>query len=116
MDSDPTHETHASEQVPGNSIRDLVAFFVRSIELRLQLFGLETRETGLHLLVLALLVVSAVVCFAGFVGMLIVFLSRFIRLIDLLFSPPAWGWSVPTQDQRRRRGPVSQALRQSRQL
>jgi uncharacterized membrane protein YqjE len=91
MDSDPTHGTHASEPVPGDSIRDSVAFFVRYLELRFQLFGLEARETGLHLLVLALLVVSTIICFVGFVAMLIVFLL-YLMMLTLHWE---WGWSAP---------------------
>jgi VanZ family protein len=50
---------------PGiGSLRDLAAHFVRYLELRLQLFGLSL-ETGLHLLVLVLLV-TIVTCLVGF--------------------------------------------------
>jgi uncharacterized membrane protein YqjE len=51
------------------------------------LFGLESRETGLHLLVLALLLVSTVICF---VGMLIVFLL-YLMMLTLHWE---WGWSA----------------------
>ena len=53
---------------PLDSIRELVVFFIRYVELRLQLLGLESRETAFHLLVVALLLVSAVVCFGCFVS------------------------------------------------
>ncbi|MGA8654708.1 MAG: hypothetical protein WB586_01040 [Chthoniobacterales bacterium] len=92
MDSDPSHGTQVSEPAPGDSIRDSVAFFVRYLELRLQLFGLESRETGLHLLVLALLLGSTVICFVGFVGMLIVFLL-YLMMLTLHWE---WGWSAGT--------------------
>jgi hypothetical protein len=36
-----------------------------SLELRLKLFGLAPRETGLHFLVLALMLVSPIICFVG---------------------------------------------------
>jgi uncharacterized membrane protein YqjE len=88
MDSDPSHGTQASKTAP--SIRDSIAFFVRYLELRLQLFGVESRETGLHLLVLALLLVSTVICFVGFVGMLIVFLL-YLMMLTLHWE---WGWSA----------------------
>jgi hypothetical protein len=50
----------------------LVAYSFRYLELRLQPFGFECREAGLHLLVFALLMVIIVICFVGFVGMMIV--------------------------------------------
>jgi len=90
VDSDPSHRTQASEPATGDSIRDSVAFFVRYLELRLQLFGLESRETGLHMLVLALLLMSTVICFVGFVGMLIAFLL-YLMMLTLHWE---WGWSA----------------------
>ena len=90
MDSDPSQGTRASEPAPTDSIRNAIAFFVRYLELRLQLFGLESRETGLHLLVLALLLVSTIIFFVGFVAMLIVFL---LYLMMLIFHWK-WGWSA----------------------
>ena len=83
-------ELEASKSVPGDSIRDSVAFFVRYLELRLELFGLESRETAVHLLVLALLLVSTVVCLGGFVIMLIVFLL-YLMMLTLHWE---WGWSA----------------------
>jgi hypothetical protein len=52
MDSAQSQGTEASQA--SAPLRDLAAHFVRYLELRLQLFGLESRETGLHLLVLDL--------------------------------------------------------------
>src|ERR1700736_1297235 len=90
MDSDPSQGTRASEPAPTDSIRNAIAFFVRYLELRLQLFGLESRETGLHLLVLALLLVSTIIFFVGFVAMLIVFLL-YLMMLPLHWE---WGWSA----------------------
>ncbi len=90
MNSEPSYGTQTSEPAPGDSIRNSVAFFVRYLELRLQLLGFESRETGLHLLVLALLLVSTVICFVGFVGMLIVFLL-YLMMLTLHWE---WGWSA----------------------
>ena len=73
-----------------DSIRDWIACFLRYLELRLQLLGLESRETGLHLIVLGLLLVSTIVCFAGFAVMLIIFLLYLMMLI-LHWD---WGWSA----------------------
>lgn len=87
MESDPSQGTGAS--VP-DSIRDLVAFLVRYLELRLQLLGLESRETGFHLLVLSLLLVSTVICFGGFIVMLAVFLL-YLMMLTLHWE---WGWSA----------------------
>jgi uncharacterized membrane protein YqjE len=92
MDSDASHGVHASEPAPGDSIRFLVASFLSYLELRLKLLGLETRETGLHLLVLGLLLVSTITFFAGFVAMLIVFLLC-LMMLTLHWE---WGWSALT--------------------
>ena len=63
MELDSSQGTRVSEPSLLDSIQDLVAFFVRYLELRLQLLGLESRETGFHLLILALLFVSVLICF-----------------------------------------------------
>jgi uncharacterized membrane protein YqjE len=83
-------DTQVSEPSSLDSIQDLLAFLVRYLELRLQLLGLESRETGFHLLILALLFVSVLICFAGFVIMLVVFL---LYLMMLLLHWE-WGWSA----------------------
>ena len=90
MELDSTQSTGASKPSSLGSIQDLVAFFVRYLELRLQLLGLESREAGFHLLILALLFVSVLVCFGGFVIMLVVFLL-FLMMLILHW---AWGWSA----------------------
>jgi uncharacterized membrane protein YqjE len=90
MASDHLQGTRASVPSPIDSIRDLVVFFVRYLELRLQLLGLESRETEFHLLVLSLLLVSTVICFAGFIIMLVVFLL-YLMMLTLHWE---WGWSA----------------------
>src|ERR1700739_1305632 len=90
MELDSSQATRASEPSSLGSIQDLVAFFVRYLELRLQLLGLESRETGFHLLTLALLFVSVLVCFGGFVIMLVVFLL-YLMMLTLHWE---WGWSA----------------------
>jgi uncharacterized membrane protein YqjE len=74
----------------GDSVRDWVASFLRYLELRLRLLGLESRDAGLHLLVLALLFVSTLALFAGFLLMFGVFLLYLI--ITLLHWE--WGWGA----------------------
>jgi uncharacterized membrane protein YqjE len=81
MELDSTQSTGASKQSSLGSIQDLVACFVRYVELRLQLLGLESREAGFHLLILALLFVSILVCFGSFVIMSVVFLLYLMMLI-----------------------------------
>ena len=90
MDSDASHGVQASKPALGDSIRSSVASFLSYLELRLKLLGLETREAGLHSLVLALLLVSTIIFFAGFAAMLIVFLLYLMMLI-LHWE---WGWSA----------------------
>jgi len=71
-----------------DSIRDWIACFLRYLALRLQLLGLEAHDAGLHLLVLSLLLGSVLVCFTGFLMLLIVFLLYLMMLI-LHWD---WGW------------------------
>ena len=71
-----------------DSIQAWIAFFLRSLELRLQLLGLEARETGLHLLTVSLLLVSMLVWFVGGLILLIVFLLY----LTMLILHWAWGW------------------------
>jgi uncharacterized membrane protein YqjE len=90
MELNPSPSTRASESSLLDSIQNLVAFFVRYLELRLQLLGLESRETCFHLLTLSLLFVSVLICFGGFAIMSVVFLLYLMMLI-LHWE---WGWSA----------------------
>jgi uncharacterized membrane protein YqjE len=90
MDPDVALGAPASKQSTSDSVRNWVASFLSYLELRLRLLGLESKEAGFHLLVLALLFVGAVVFFAGFLAMLIVFL---LFLLTLIFHW-GWGWSA----------------------
>src|ERR1700759_7651 len=90
MDPDAPLGAQASKQSTSDLVRNWIASFVRYLELRLQLIGLEAKEAGLHLLVLSLLFVGAVVFFAGFLIMLLVFL---LYLLTLIFHW-GWGWSA----------------------
>jgi uncharacterized membrane protein YqjE len=90
MDPDAPLGAQASNQSTSDSFKKWVASFLGYLELRLQLLGLESKEAGFHLLVLALLFVGAVVFFAGFLVMLVVFL---LYLITLIFHW-GWGWSA----------------------
>jgi uncharacterized membrane protein YqjE len=74
----------------GDSIRDWVASFLRYAELRLRLLGLESRDAGLHLLILALLFTTTLALFAGFLLMFGVFLLYLI--VTLLHWE--WGWGA----------------------
>src|SRR6202522_4510801 len=90
MDPDAALGAQASKQSTSETVRNWIASFLRYLELRLRLLGVESKEAGLHLLVLALLFVGAVVVFAGFLVMLVVFL---FYLITILFHW-GWGWSA----------------------
>jgi uncharacterized membrane protein YqjE len=90
MDPDAPLGAQASSQSTSDSVKKWVASFLAYLELRLELLGLESKEAGLHLLVLALLFVGAVVFFAGFLIMLVVFL---LYLLTLIFNW-GWGWSA----------------------
>ena len=90
MDSDAPLGAQTSNQSASDSVRNWVASFLNYLELRLRLLGLESKEAGLHLLVLALLFAGTVVFFAGFLVMLTVFL---LYLVMLIFHWE-WGWSA----------------------
>lgn len=90
MDPDAPGAPRPLKQSTGDSIRNWVASFIGYLELRLRLLGLESKEAGTHLLVLALLFAGTVVFFAGFLVMLLVFL---LYLLMLIFHW-GWGWSA----------------------
>jgi|SRR3984957_15851792 uncharacterized membrane protein YqjE len=90
MDPDAPLGAQVSKESTSDSVRKWVASFLGYLELRLRLLGLESKEAGLHLLVLALLFVGAVVFFAGFLVMLLVF---WLYLLTLIFHW-GWGWSA----------------------
>ena len=90
MELDSPQGTRASEPSSPSSIQDLVAGLVRYLELRLQLLGLESRETVFHLLTLALLFVSVLICLGAFAIMSVIFLLYLMMLI-LHWE---WGWSA----------------------
>ena len=70
--------------------RSWAGSLVRHAELRFRLLGLESKEAGLHLLVLALLLVSSLVFLLGFLVMSVVFI---LYLLMLIFHWE-WGWST----------------------
>jgi uncharacterized membrane protein YqjE len=88
MDSDAPVGLQTSKQSAGDSVRNWIAALIGYFELRLQLIGLEAKETGTHLLVLALLFVGTIVFFAGSLVMLVVFLL-FLMMLVLHWD---WGW------------------------
>jgi uncharacterized membrane protein YqjE len=90
MDSEAPVGTETPKWDAGESLRNVIASILGYLELRLKLVGLESKEAGIHLLVLALLFVATLVFFAGFLLMMIVFL---LFLLMLLFHW-AWGWSA----------------------
>jgi len=81
-------ESPAVKSSAADSIQIWVASFLRYLQLRLELLGLEAREAGVHLLIISLLLVGTLICFAGFFILLIVSLLYFMTLI--LHWP--WGW------------------------
>jgi uncharacterized membrane protein YqjE len=90
MDPDVPVGSSPSISVAADSVRRWIASIVHYVELRLRLLGLESKEAGIHLLTLAVLLVSALVFLAGFLAMLIVFL---LYLLILIFHWE-WGWSA----------------------
>jgi uncharacterized membrane protein YqjE len=90
MDSNAPVGSSPSITSAADSIRRWIASLVLYLELRVRLLGLESKEAGVQLLILGLLLVSALVFLAGFLVMLIVFL---LYLLMLIFHWE-WGWSA----------------------
>ena len=88
MDSDAPVGVQTSRQSASESVRNWIAAIAHYLELRLRLIGLESKETGFHLLVLALLFVGTLVFFGGALVMLVVFLL-FLMILILHWD---WGW------------------------
>ena len=68
----------------GDSVRALLASFLDYVELRLRLVGVETQEAALHLFTVVLLVVTTLVCLAGFLV--------FVLYLMVLILHLQWGW------------------------
>jgi uncharacterized membrane protein YqjE len=90
MDPGAPNGAQPSKQSTSESVQNWIASFIGYLELRLRLLGLESKEAGLHLLVLALLFAGTVMLFCGFLVMLVVF---FLYLLTLIFHW-GWGWSA----------------------
>jgi uncharacterized membrane protein YqjE len=90
MSSDAPVGAESEHSSTADSVKYWVATFLRYLELRLQLLGLEAKEAGLHLLIIGLLVTGILVLFAGFLVMFAVFLLYLI--ITLLHWE--WGWGA----------------------
>jgi uncharacterized membrane protein YqjE len=90
MDPGAPNGAQPSKASTSDSVRNWAATFIGYLELRLRLLGLESKEAGLHLLVLALLFAGTVTFFCGFLVMLVVFL---LYLLTLIFHW-GWGWSA----------------------
>jgi uncharacterized membrane protein YqjE len=74
----------------GDSVKQWIASFLRYLELRLQLLLLESKEAGLHLLVIGVLVICVFMLFAGFLVMSAVFLLYLI----VWLTHWEWGWAA----------------------
>ena len=90
MSSDAPVGAESERSSTTDSVKHWVAAFLRYLELRLQLLGLEAKEAGLHLLIIGLLVTGVLVLFAGFLVMFAVFLLYLI--ITILHWE--WGWGA----------------------
>lgn len=90
MVSDPPEGTEPERISASESVRNWFAASVHYVELKLQLLGLESKEAGFHVLVLALLFASTVALFGAFFLLFGVFLLYLIMRIFGL----EWGWSA----------------------
>jgi len=90
MSSNAPVGAEAEHSSTGDSIKHWVAAFLRYLELRLQLVGLEAKEAGLHLLIIGVLVTAILALVAGSLVLFAVFLLYLI--ITLLHLE--WGWGA----------------------
>jgi uncharacterized membrane protein YqjE len=90
MDPEAPPNPSFSISSAADSLRRWIATLILYIELRWRLCAVEAKETAVHLLILALLLVATLVFFAGCFVMLIVFL---LYLMMLIFHWD-WGWSA----------------------
>ena len=90
MSSDAPVGAESEHSSTSDSVRQWVAALLRYLELRFRLLGLESKEAGLHLLIIAILAVSILALFGGFLIMFAVFLLYLI--ITLLHWE--WGWGA----------------------
>jgi uncharacterized membrane protein YqjE len=90
MSSNAPVGAESEHSTTGDSVKYWVATFLRYLELRLRLLGLESKEAGLHLLLLGVLVTSILALVAGALIMFAVFLLYLI--ITLLHLE--WGWGA----------------------
>jgi uncharacterized membrane protein YqjE len=90
MSSEAPPGAEAERVSTGDSVRSWLATFLRYAELRLRLLGLESKDAGLHVLILAILFVSTIALLAGCLLMFGVFL---LYLITTLLHWD-WGWGA----------------------
>ncbi|MGA8659309.1 MAG: phage holin family protein [Chthoniobacterales bacterium] len=90
MASDSPEGAEPERISASESVRNWVAALVHYLELKLQLLGVESKEAGFHVLILALLFAGTVAFFGAFSLLFGVFLLYLIMRISGL----EWGWSA----------------------
>jgi uncharacterized membrane protein YqjE len=88
MVSDSPEEAEPARISASESVREWVAAAVHYLDLKLRLLGLESKEAGFHVLVLALLFASAVALFGAF----LLFFAVFLLYLIIRISGLEWGW------------------------
>ncbi len=90
MDAEASAQATPEKLSTSDSVKHWVAAFLRYLELKLRLLGIESKEAGLHLLILILLFSATVALFVAFLLLFSVFL---LYLVMRLFGIE-WGWSA----------------------
>src|SRR5690242_18870945 len=90
MSSNAPVGAESEHSTTGDSVKYWVATFLRYLELRLRLLGLESKEAGLHVLLLGVLVTSILAVVGGALIMFAVFLL-YLRITLLHLE---WGWGA----------------------
>jgi uncharacterized membrane protein YqjE len=90
MDAETTPQGAPERLSTSDSVRAWAASFFRYLELKLQLLGLESKEAGIHFLLLVVLFVAAVVLFVIF----LIFFAVFLLYLVVKLTGIEWGWSA----------------------
>ncbi len=87
----PVTEAEPAPRVSaGEAAREWLASLLKILELKLQLFGFESREAGVHLAILGALIVGALACLA----VALVFLAVFLLYVVIKLTGWEWGWAA----------------------
>ncbi len=90
MDAEASSQAAPEKVSTGDSVKHWVAAFLRYLELKLRLLGIESKEAGFHLLILILLFSATIALFVAF----LLLFSVFLLYLVMRLCGVEWGWSA----------------------